>query len=260
MSPTTVVLPTAQGLPTPISRARPRALVRSLVELDGRDRNIRAATADVDVMHQLVMGAYRYASADRGRQARADLAILYAVDVQGTRVRLLTQALCPPRWSLPQEAVIRGPEVWEQSTWHPAGTRLLFQLTANASARPRPFEGTSRRVGRVALTRQSDLAQWLTRRAAATGFSLDLDTEAIGKVTYLRSHRLSPPRDERRHERNAFAIGVTRFRGTLTVEDPDLFAAALVHGIGQGKPYGCGMLLVRPPQGDQPADETPADA
>ena len=40
-------------------------------------------------------------------------------------------------------------------------------------------------------------------------------------------------------------IGTTDLRGTGTVTDPAALVHALREGIGKGKAYGCGMLLIR---------------
>ncbi|WP_437012987.1 type I-E CRISPR-associated protein Cas6/Cse3/CasE [Streptomyces sp. enrichment culture] len=37
-----------------------------------------------------------------------------------------------------------------------------------------------------------------------------------------------------------------RYDGTATVTDPDTLTAAMVHGIGRGKPYGAGLLSLAP--------------
>ncbi|MFI2633005.1 type I-E CRISPR-associated protein Cas6/Cse3/CasE [Streptomyces collinus] len=37
-----------------------------------------------------------------------------------------------------------------------------------------------------------------------------------------------------------------RYDGTATVTDPDTLTAAMVHGVGRGKPYGAGLLSLAP--------------
>jgi CRISPR system Cascade subunit CasE len=40
-------------------------------------------------------------------------------------------------------------------------------------------------------------------------------------------------------------LGVLDLEGTLEVCDPQAFVAALGHGFGRGKAFGCGLMLIR---------------
>jgi len=83
---------------------------------------------------------------------------------------------------------------------------------------------------------------WLQTRAAACGFALargDDDTPLV-RVTGYRPHRLFRSGGE------ALQFSSLDFDGTLTVVDPERLHAGVHRGIGGGKAFGCGLLLLRP--------------
>jgi CRISPR system Cascade subunit CasE len=76
---------------------------------------------------------------------------------------------------------------------------------------------------------------WLTQRAEDNGFELN-------SLEVLRSDDL----EFRKNDKNIVKIRVSDMEGVLTVTDADKLRAAMMHGIGHGKAYGCGLLtLVR---------------
>jgi CRISPR system Cascade subunit CasE len=70
--------------------------------------------------------------------------------------------------------------------------------------------------------------------AARNGFHVlkDLSVDAY------RQHRMS-------REGGSMQISTVDLSGVLEVDDPTLFTAALLGGIGHAKAFGCGLLLVR---------------
>lgn len=63
--------------------------------------------------------------------------------------------------------------------------------------------------------------------------------------SYMR-HRLKPGTSHDRNAREVIFLSTLDFAGELTVTDPTLFQQALLNGVGHGKAFGCGLLLVRP--------------
>ena len=49
-----------------------------------------------------------------------------------------------------------------------------------------------------------------------------------------------------RGKANELRFGSVDFSGGLTVADAAMFAAALTHGVGHAKAFGCGLLPVKP--------------
>jgi CRISPR system Cascade subunit CasE len=135
------------------------------------------------------------------------------------------------------------------------GDRLRFALRANATvARRRPGQrgargdvvmhalhpvepGPARAKARPALLREAGAA-WLGRIGARSGFCPDGDALAVDGYRRLRIPRPGQKDVE---------IGLLDFAGTLRVDDPARFVAALSHGFGRGRAFGCGLMLIRRP-------------
>lgn len=117
-----------------------------------------------------------------------------------------------------------------------ANTRVEWALIANPSRATGPRDpATGRLIGRskrVPLP-EPEWAPWVRRKLAA---ALDFD-----QVEYtLLPGWTGRPRDGRR------PITLTRvaFAGTATVTNQDALTRLLADGVGPGKAFGCGLLLV----------------
>jgi hypothetical protein len=123
---------------------------------------------------------------------------------------------------------------------HPAGTRLAWSLIANpthsihlgVAADGQPA-GRGRRTG---IAEPGHAVDWLRARLAS---ALALDTP-------LTAHRISPV-----HGAKGLLLTRWVFSGTGTVHHPEDLAALLTGGVGRGKAFGCGLLLVQP-EGPRP--------
>lgn len=73
---------------------------------------------------------------------------------------------------------------------------------------------------------------WLAAQGESKGFSLDRTPECESEIVKLRR-----PTGES-------SIVSARFRGFLRVTDPDTFRGALFNGIGRGKAFGFGLILL----------------
>jgi CRISPR system Cascade subunit CasE len=77
--------------------------------------------------------------------------------------------------------------------------------------------------------------EWLTRQGEAHGFGLEVLADASYEpVSCVR------PRDRR-----GISHAALRMSGTLKVIDSERFGRALICGIGRGRAWGLGLLLVR---------------
>ncbi|MCU0922945.1 MAG: type I-E CRISPR-associated protein Cas6/Cse3/CasE [Burkholderiaceae bacterium] len=140
------------------------------------------------------------------------------------------------------------------------GDVLQFDLRANPVVTTRGADGRARRhdavmqekkrlLAKRGLARWADwgtpdrpalpdlvrrtCAAWLQARAARLGIAIDAD--ALQVEGYARHRGKS---DELR-------FSTVDFSGRLQVVDPDAFREALFRGVGHGKAFGCGLLLVR---------------
>ena len=103
-------------------------------------------------------------------------------------------------------------------------TNALSRLDASQRAAAR--EATIREVA----------ADWIARRATDAGFNID-----PGEVHVAAEEWVRIPREQGR----PVAFLALTLQGTLTVKDPPRFVAAIEHGFGAAKAFGCGLMLIR---------------
>lgn len=145
-----------------------------------------------------------------------------------------------------------------------AGDRLRFALRANATV-ARVAQGRPRANGRVrgkpcdvvmnvlaglpradrAAQRHSAVLQagmaWLVSQGQRAGFTLAKKTPdgaEDARVLGYRTLRVE-------HAGPAARLGILDLEGVLTVENPEVFGAALSRGFGRAKAFGCGLMLIR---------------
>ncbi|KUG30016.1 crispr-associated protein, cse3 family [hydrocarbon metagenome] len=78
---------------------------------------------------------------------------------------------------------------------------------------------------------------WLLRRADGLGLAIEEDTLLAHSYTTLR---FSKPAAQTKIQ-----IATLDFEGFATVADPDKALAAMTHGVGPAKGFGCGLILAR---------------
>lgn len=118
------------------------------------------------------------------------------------------------------------------------GQRLAFILTANpvktitdelSASKPGKLSGKCR----VPLIKEQDQRDWLTRKLAGV-----TEVEHADVLPH-------PPLYFRKGGHPGKLVTCT-FEGVLRVTTPDKLLALLENGVGAGKGFGCGLLLVRP--------------
>jgi CRISPR system Cascade subunit CasE len=146
------------------------------------------------------------------------------------------------------------------------GDRLSFVLRANPTMAV--FERGSKRGKRVdvimhakhqlgsearAAFTNADACgvalDWLHKRGPAIGAEFETDAcEASGYVQVAIPRGQPIPEPSRRSKswsKDAITFSQIDYAGLLTVMDPAKLQAALFHGIGKSKAYGCGLMLIR---------------
>jgi CRISPR system Cascade subunit CasE len=130
------------------------------------------------------------------------------------------------------------------------GDRLVFALRANAVVTRKDAEGKPKRIDivmdrlhafpkgdraphrdRLALEAGRD---WLAGQGAKAGFSVTGDIAAAYRTTAVPRRNVRP-----------IELGILDLEGTIEIEDPTLFLAALAAGFGKAKSFGCGLMLIR---------------
>lgn len=113
-----------------------------------------------------------------------------------------------------------------------------FRLAANPTRSVREDGlNRSKRVGYVTATQQLD---WLLER----GDRLGVDFGCAGKAPQVQLVGRSTI--DFRHGVTSLTLSTALFEGVFSVTDPDRLRHALLHGIGPGKAYGCGLMTIAP--------------
>ncbi len=131
------------------------------------------------------------------------------------------------------------PEVCDWAEWDgikefdpvfPIGSLYCFRLRANPTIRAKE-DGKLR-----AVTREEELHSWLVRKAEKNGFALRSEPEYSGCRLERFSKTPGGP---------GISLNVVEIGGALAVTDSAAFGEAFRRGIGRGRAFGCGMLLLK---------------
>lgn len=201
------------------------------IRLNPRHRAVQRDLASAVDLHRTVM---RLIPDDLGEQARTAAGLLFRLDEMPQTITLYVQSqatLDPAR--LPDgygQADLRdlAPMFKALRT----GTNVRYRIVASAIRRPRPVDG--KKTPAVALS-GAEADQWWAQRAQQAGLA----------VHTVLSNRLHPATSPRKLGENVYHT-LTRFDGLAAVTDPDTLIAAILAGIGKGKPYGAGLLSLAP--------------
>ena len=118
-----------------------------------------------------------------------------------------------------------------------------FSLLANPTRKQVVIneDGTRKKNGkRIALRKREDLIDWIERKAALHGFTVEFSS--------LKT--IPRPRQQLLKKKKSGTHTATEFTGTLYVNDRDKFYSAVTKGIGTAKAFGFGMLCLVPLKGD----------
>jgi len=206
--------------------------------------------------HQLVWKAFP--DVPRGERP-----FLFSLDERGAHQSLLVQSTRPADW-----AFLGGGAAVQTKAFDPGriptGTPLRFFLRANPTVDRRGFgDGKQRRVavginpeqafrqmGRPEETpstpaekaawREGELREWLERQGRRGGFVVD--RVEVGPIVARRIVRTENGRPRGR----PMTFHEVEFTGALRVVDGEAFAVTCGCGVGRGKAFGYGLLMVRP--------------
>lgn len=198
-------------------------------------------------LHQTIMSAFR--RSDTPTSARSDKNILYRILPQdGSRSVLYVQSSEEPnviKWEANGHlrmdfADHHGvKEIPDPVMLFPKGGLLDFDLLASpckkigTSLKEERLLGKRQNGKRVILSSPEQRFDWLNRQGEAGGFKVMNAWEA-GNVST----------NGVKNKDNKINLSGVRFRGTLSVLDQETFAKTFQAGIGPGKAYGYGLLMV----------------
>ncbi|MFJ5885990.1 type I-E CRISPR-associated protein Cas6/Cse3/CasE [Kitasatospora cineracea] len=230
----------------------------TLLTLDARHPYTAKALIDVQQLHRVVMGGFRGWVEDGSPDARAQLRTLFGwtVDLRRARLALVVQSMVPGDWSeLPRGVLAERPESLLVDREFRAGERVDFRAVVNPVASRSaghvpgsgPTGGTVRGT-RTALNRPEQVKSWFVRRLQPIGAPAVAPDGVVRIGADTDPERLALrilPRVSGRRAQQGLKLARAELRGTLTVTDPAVFVAALTRGVGHGRAYGCGLVLVR---------------
>lgn len=203
----------------------PRGPYLTVLRLNPRHPDVAAETANTHRMHARVAALTGHRQADTGR-------ILWA---QPKRHILVIQSPGMPHLAgLPAGyALTRSTAEIRPGRWK-TGQRVGFSLVANPVRRPpRPRDEHGRRPPdkRVPIP-PGDRAAWLLEKLSGALNVTALDGQDLGTRTGRRNGA---------HIAHLWHA----FTGRATVADPDALDRLVTGGVGPGKAYGAGLLIVR---------------
>lgn len=143
------------------------------------------------------------------------------------------------------------------------GDVLDFELRANPVITGRSESGKAARhdvvmQAKTRLLRERGLVRWADWAGADRPALADLVQQSAGAWLQARSGRLgfdlvdadnllrADGYEQHRGKGGALRLSTVDFSGRLCVVDPEALREALYSGIGHGKAFGCGLMLLRP--------------
>jgi CRISPR system Cascade subunit CasE len=189
-------------------------------------------------MHRTIMRAFPFTIPEGERvlfRLEENSISDYSADV------VLVQSTIQPDWNFlnQRQGVSLHGEVKDISglTFHAGG---IYQFSLYANPVVTPFVQGKSRGKRVAITNPDEQIAWLERKGTQSGFKLhNATTSPVSNKWILK------PRGEGK-PRNKITIHRVAYSGALTVTDPEKFRATITKGIGRGKGFGCGMMVMKP--------------
>lgn len=198
----------------------------SKIHLDIAKDKARKCLHDCQNMHRSVQSLFH--------SSRKDSGVLYRLNEQNLDVYILSN-IKPDEQEMPAEMSFCGTRdltLMEQS--FEIGQYYRFDLLASP-CKKQGKEGQKNSQRRFLRTSE-ERAEWLKRKGQQYGFEL-LRIQEEQQVTICGSHDA-----EHGGKMNGQAV---QFQGVLQIRDEELFKNAWVNGIGPGKSYGQGMLMLR---------------
>ncbi len=214
--------------------------------------NVRTTAARRDLanpydMHRTLMRAFP--DRNEGGPGR----VLWRADSNSLvgGLHLLVQSTLPPDWSqLDPGWLATSPKHRKFEPAFRPGQQLRFRLRANPTRRAGKYHSNTVLLGkRIPIVEPAEQIAWLARKAKPCGYRLighlgDGETPnyrvAVSNAGIARSRK---PKSTKAAAIDHFAAV---FDGQLQVTDPDLFARALIQGIGPAKAFGFGLLSIAP--------------
>lgn len=198
------------------------------LELERTNRRIQTALADCQQLHRLVMGLFE--------TDRKGSGVLYRLRMQDRALSLYVYSDVP----VDQTHLLPGMQFSgerELSDWllsMKAGQIRGFDLLAAPTKKVMTVPGRNSR--RRTLRTQEERLAWLSRKGEQNGFQV------------ISCQELESSQQKGHHGKDSggwmYMTGY-HYQGILRITEPEQFRQGVMGGIGSGKAYGLGMLLLR---------------
>ena len=218
------------------------------LNLNPRNNLVRKCLGDCHKLHSLVMQGFPNVDGEKA-EVRKKFGVLHRLEVDaklGT-ISLLVQSAFKPVWNFTDDVLLDDgfsqKEIGQIYSLLPNETELMFRIRANptkcVSAKNMDF---AKFVGkRVELRTEEDQIEWLKRKGEQHGFRL-----TTVKVNSEVENVAATPNGKvfGNHKKGKLTFNSVVFDGNLKITDAEKFKETLIHGIGQGKAYGFGLLSI----------------
>ena len=199
------------------------------IELSIQNRGIQRALGDCQELHRIVMGLFE--------ASRKDAGVLYRLRERGSEAAIYLYSAQP----IQKDRLLPGMQFSGErdlSHWLRGmrnGQIWRFDLLASPCKKVAQ-EGKSNSQRRVLRTVE-ERCSWLARKGEQNGFQLVSLQELEG------SQRFGRHAEERG---GRMYLDSYHYQGSLRVTDVERFRQTVQNGVGPGKSYGLGMLLLQP--------------
>ena len=213
-------------------------MYRTLLRFSPEHHLSRDIVADAHQAHKIVMSGFEHLinrndffsdhNEQRHPDHRAAYNVLHAVNVRGNgEVRVIVQSSTPGNWD----------NDWSDALLEPANTMnvplitdgdIRYEITLN------PVRRKNGGKNRVPINSHDEIIQLWHDKAQRSGLKL------LGSPRVINTER-------RNVSTKKFKMATATIQGFASVSDSAALEEAYKSGIGQCKPYGCGLLLTKRP-------------
>ena len=220
------------------------------LNLNARNREVRKLldSRNCQHLHHFVMQGFPNVDGEKA-EVRKKFGALHRLEVDAKRgeITLLVQSAFKPVWNFADEVLLEDgfsqKEIGQIYSLLPNETELMFRLRANPTkCVSTKNENYAKFAGkRVELRTEEDQIEWLKRKAEQHGFQL-----TAVKVNSDVANVSTTPNGKvfGNHTKGKLTFNSVVFDGNLRITDAEKFKETLIHGIGQGKAYGFGLLSI----------------
>lgn len=152
--------------------------------------------------------------------------LFHTIDTVGGKATVLVYSKTEPNWDYLNENYLLEPASYKEVNF-PVSEKDVFSFKMRANPTEyKYFDGLKKRVG---IYNYEEQMKWLSLKSEKYGFKI-IQTEIINEGISKGNKDIS-------------MLSVL-FNGYLQITDKELFLKALEDGIGRGKRFGFGMLLI----------------